>query len=138
MIQPDIRDDNLRLIFADVQTRILDERLRAIRAGFMLLGIFVTATVLFSLGMVAGEPLIVGAFGFAIAIAWVLAVGTSLLSPLIAVMLVLERHRTKREIAEHRAFLASYGRSPDGSPNTASPIRAPSLSVHFIKLEKAP
>ena len=121
MIQPVIRDDNLRLIFADVQTRILDERLRAIGAGFMLLGIFVAATVLFSYGMLshvsAGGH--AGVFGLVLLFLWLMAVGTSLLSPLIAVMLVLERRRTKHEIAEHTAFLASYGRSPDGSPNTS-------------------
>lgn len=119
----EIRDDNLRLIFAVEQQRLLDEHLRDISTGAVLLVIFVAASAAFNVALfsvhhrpvspLADEGIIAFIFGILTAAAgfvWAMALVAALLSPLIAALLFVEYLRTKRKIAEHRAFLASYNR----------------------------
>lgn len=119
----EIRDDNLRLIFAAEQQRLLDERLRDIATGAILLVIMVTATAAFTYGMVSvriapvmAQPdgglvaVMIGLLTAFAGVVWAILVVAALLSPLIGMLLFVEYLRTQRKIAEHRAFLASYNR----------------------------
>lgn len=123
VVDAQLRDDNLRLIFAGEQQRLLDERLRDIVAGAVLLIIMVAATAAFTLAMVSIKTgtvsvpsdgglfaVLIGLLTAFAGLVWAILVVAALLSPLIAALLLVEYARTKRTIAEHRAFLASYNR----------------------------
>ncbi len=126
MPTPVIRDDNLRLIFSPVQSRLLEEKLLAIRAGMLLLAIFIGATVAITFSLTALDPArayLGGIFELPLLYLWMMAIGTTLLSPVIAAMLIIEYRGTLRERLEHWEFLESYGRLDDKHAGETSAAR---------------
>ncbi len=107
-----VRDDNLRLIFAPVEQQLIEERALDLRAGAMLLVIFCVATWLFTLGAAADGFFLseVTILGLTFVSVWMLAIGVSLLSPLIAVVLAVEYAKVRRRQREHDALMRRYGR----------------------------
>lgn len=108
-----VRDDNLRLIFAPVEQQMIDERTLDLRAGAMLLVIFCIAIWLFTLGAATADGFFlseVTVLGLTFVSVWMLAIGVSLLSPLIAVVLAVEYAKVRRRQREHDALMRRYGR----------------------------
>lgn len=108
-----VRDDNLRLIFAPVEQQLIEERTLDLRAGAMLLVIFCAATWLFTLGAAAADSFVpseVTILGLTLVSVWLLAIGVSLLSPLIAIVLAVEYAKVRRRQREHDDLMRRYGR----------------------------
>lgn len=119
----ELRDDNLRLLFSEAAKRDLSERLSAIERGFPLLAatvlIAVTAWVfrLLNTEPVTGTPLIesllrfdTGA-DFTVSTALIALAIIAVASPLIYMMLLTERRRCRREMADLTRLLARYRRT---------------------------
>lgn len=104
-----VRDDNLRLIFAEVEGELLRERLADIKSGALLLIIYmlaVTCGFFLSSAMAGPNTLLTGAF---LMLIWI-GGGVVLLSPIIFIGLYVEHRRAKRALREHHHLLKKYGR----------------------------
>lgn len=119
----ELRDDNLRLLFSEAAKRDLNERLRAIETGFPLLAAAVLACVtgwvvkLINTTPMTGTPLIESLLrfdngaDFAVSSMLIGAAVLTAAAPVIYAMLVAERRRCRREIADLARLLARYGRT---------------------------
>jgi len=110
-----VRDDNLRLIFAPVEAVLIGERMDDVRAGATLLGIVVTETCLFTFvvfysGM---DPFPENDFvASVLGLVWILALVTTMLSPLLAGMLIVEYRNMLSRRHDQHDLLRRYGRLP--------------------------
>jgi len=108
-----VRDDNLRLIFAPVEAVLIDERLDDVRASATLLAIVTTATCLFTwLVFYSGmDPFPENAVSAAaLGLVWLVALSTTVLSPLIAGMLVMKYRKMLSRRRDLHDLLRRYGR----------------------------
>ncbi|MCK5779312.1 MAG: hypothetical protein KAH11_11020 [Rhodospirillales bacterium] len=119
----ELRDDNLRLLFSEAAKRDLNERLRAIEFGFPLLAAAVLLCItgwvikLINTTPTAETPLIESLLAFdngtdfALSAMLLAAAVLTVASPVIYAMLVTERRRCLREMADLARLLARYGRT---------------------------
>jgi len=118
----DIRDDNLRLLFAEAAKQDLRERLQAVQIGFILLALTVLiALSAWVLRLIATTPepgvhiiealiRFDSALNFAIS-AFLLITGVfALLSPIVLGVLLIERGRRRSDLGELIALLKKYDR----------------------------
>ena len=112
-----IRDDNMRLIFADVICDAQTKQLHDIQTGFKILKVAGVIIVLMAaVLLVPGPPALAGTTGNAVR--WdvifsppvVLMIVGAVAVLLTFIVLTVERRRTLRDIAEHQAFLKHYNR----------------------------
>lgn len=117
-----IRDDNLRLLFAEAAKQDLHERLQAVQAGFTLLAV----TVLIALSawvirLMGADPLpgthiievlirFDNSLNFAISAFLLISGVFALLSPIVLSVLLIERGRRRRDLRELLALLRKYDR----------------------------
>lgn len=117
-----IRDDNLRLLFAEAAKQDLHERLQAVQTGFTLLAI----TVLIALSawvirLIGAEPLpgahiievlirFDSSLNFAVSAFLLIAGVLALLSPIVLGVLLIERRRRRRDLGELIDLLKKYDR----------------------------
>lgn len=115
-----IRDDNLRLIFAEVIAEAQAERL-----GTILTGLRIVRYCAFAVVVLAAGVLIAFAFDTedgaslwdsVFSLPGIAAIGGAVAAVLIFVVLRIERRRTETDIREHEEFLKSYNREIDGRP----------------------
>lgn len=108
-VQPILRDDNLRLVYAEPMRRALNERAEDLKSGTLLLVIFILATMLaWGTGSLhlGGESVGMILWHFVLLIASFVTA----LSPIIFGMLVVEGRRLRRDRAAFDALLTRYGR----------------------------
>ena len=109
---PVLRDDNLRLLFAPLEERLIDERILDIRAGAVLLAIFCFGSGLFTWGVVepGASPFPENILGVSFVLVWIVAVAVSVFSPLIAIILGVEYIKVLRRRRDQQELLRRYGR----------------------------
>jgi len=118
----DIRDDNLRLLFAEAAKQDLRERLHAVQTGFTLLAVTVLIALsawvlrLISAELEPGVHLIEAlirldsTMNFVIS-AFLLITGVfALLSPIVLCVLLIERGRLRQDLDELVTLLRKYDR----------------------------
>jgi len=118
----ELRDDNLRLLFSEAAKRELDERMRAIEKGFVVLAVAaLTALTAWVFRLAAADPQadtpllqmllrFDNTQEFVISIALIAAAILTILAPVIFGMLVVERRKCRRELNDLHAFLKRYRR----------------------------
>lgn len=118
----DIRDDNLRLLFAEAAKQDLRERLQAVQTGFILLAVTVLIALsawvlrLISAELEPGVHLIEALIRFDstmnfVISAFLLITGVfALLSPIVLCVLLIERGRRRQDLGELVALLRKYDR----------------------------
>ncbi len=113
MTSTTLRDDNLQLIFAGVQEKMLSEKLADIRLG-------ACAAIGFAVLCWSGTAVMVNVPEIrALNVPWLMAVEmifglgamASVFLPLVLAMLYVERTRIRRQLAEHQALLEKYNRA---------------------------
>ncbi|MBO6949431.1 MAG: hypothetical protein JJ855_15735 [Rhodospirillales bacterium] len=119
----ELRDDNLRLLFSEAAKRDLNERLRAIELGFPLLAVAVLICVtgwvfkLITTTPMTDTPLIESLLrfdngtDFAVSALLIGAAVLTAAAPVIYAMLVTERRRCRKEMADLAHLLQRYGRT---------------------------
>lgn len=117
-----IRDDNLRLLFAEAAKQDLYERLQAVQTGFTLLAVTVLITLsAWVMRLISAEPLpgahiievlvrFDSSLDFAISAFLLIAGVLALLSPIVLGVLLIERGRRRRDLSELIALLKKYDR----------------------------
>ncbi len=117
-----IRDDNLRLLFAEAAKQDLRERLQAVQVGFTLLAVTVlVALSAWVIRLLGAEPMpgahiievlirFDSSLNFAISAFLLIAGVFAVLSPIVLVVLLIERGRRRRDLRELAALLKKYDR----------------------------
>ncbi len=118
----EIRDDNLRLLFAEAAKQDLLERQQAIQTGFTILSIAVLVAIsAWVMRLVWSEPvsgthiletliLFDTPLNFAISTFLLLSGGIALLSPIVLGILIVERRRCHHDMRDLISLLNKYGR----------------------------
>jgi len=119
----ELRDDNLRLLFSEAAKRDLNDRLRTIEKGFVVLAVAALSALtgwVFRLAAAdpqSDTPLLQMLLrfddtqNFIISVALLAAAIVTLLAPVILGMLVIERRRCRRELKDLHALLKRYRRA---------------------------
>ncbi len=120
-----VRDDNLRLIFAEVISDAQRERLSQIQTGLRILGwaslaltiglIVISAYTAFTLshddtGQLTPLEIVFSIPGVAM-------ISGTVIVTLVLIVLMVERRETRRDMAEHEELLRGYNRLP-AEPDT--------------------
>lgn len=116
-----VRDDNLRLIFAEVISDAQRERLSHIQTGLRILGwaslalavglIVISAYTALTLSLDDSGQLT--AMEIVFSIPGIAMIAGTVIVTLVLIVLMVERRETKRDMAEHEEFLRSYNRLPE-------------------------
>jgi len=115
-----VRDDNLRLIFAEVISDAQRERMTHIQTGLRILG---WASLALTVGLIVISAFTAitlsldedgqrTALDIVFSIPGVAMIAGTVIVTLVLIVLMVERRETRRDMAEHEAFLRGYNRLP--------------------------